>query len=280
MRNYLIAFVVLFGIYTSHAQLISKEEIKAVQQIINSNKIPVLNIGMFHMGYTNDATSTEYDESSKKSKAEIKEVNQLIAKFKPTIILVEDVPEDQKILEREYAKYIKDQQSKSIYDNNEIKLMAFEIGRLANTKRIYGIDHKLSYNYMLGDVIKKVQPEKYFTAAKTLQKISSFIDVDVKKIGLKKMLAIMNTNESYNALINWNADNLMYINSKDGFEGADEAAKFYQRNIRMFANINKIKMTSKDRVLIISGGTHASFFNKFMSRSYVYDIVPISKYIH
>jgi hypothetical protein len=283
MKKYVIK-VTLLGLFlafnTVSAQLITKEERTTVKEILSEEKIPVLNIGMFHMGYTSDATSTEYDEQNKKSKAQIKEVNEMIAKFRPTVILVEEIPENQERLFKAYTDYLKDQNSKSAYDNNEIKLMAFEIGRLAQTKRIYAIDHHMGYDYMLKDLVQKLAPEKYFKTGETLEKLKSLLDVDVQKIGLKKMIALMNQPETYDALINLNADALMFINSDDKFEGADEAAKFYQRNIRMFANINKIKMSKDDRVLIISGGTHASFFQKFMSRSYVYDLVPVSKYVH
>ncbi len=84
---------------------------------------------------------------------------------------------------------------------------------------------------------------------------------------------------TYDFLINYNADMLMYVNSKDNFGGADEIAKFYKRNIRMFANINKIEMNEDDRVLIILGGTHAAFMDKFMLRSLIYKLISLKKYL-
>ena len=242
-------------------------------------KIKVLNVGVFHMGNTSDANSTKYDEKAKEAKKHIKEITQAIAKFKPTIILVERTPKYQNDLEENYQNYLKNVNAKTSYENNEIQLLGFEIGKLSNTKRIYGIDNKISYKYNLNELAKKMKVTKFFKIVKRLDTILKKIDLDVNKIGLKKMLLSLNSDITYDFLINYNADRLMYVNSKDCFEGADEATKFYKRNIRMFANINKVEMNENDRVLIISGGTHAAFFNKFMSRSLIYELVPLSDYL-
>lgn len=54
--------------------------------------VPVLNVGTFHMGFTSDATSTEFDEHNIDNIKQVHELAKQIAKFKPTIILVERVP--------------------------------------------------------------------------------------------------------------------------------------------------------------------------------------------
>jgi hypothetical protein len=269
---YLCAFILGLGLQAQeNAQRIASD---------SNQKIKVLNIGVFHMGQTSDANSTEYDEAAKESKQQIAEVNALISKFKPTIILVEDEPKDQVELMKNYELYLKDQSAKTTYDGNEIKLMGFEIGRLANVKRIYGIDHRMGYNYNQGGLAKELNAKKYFQTMMTLQQLESSVDMDVQSIGLKKVLSILNTSLAYDFLINYNADALTYVNSENGFEGVDEAAKFYHRNLRMYANINKIDMNPNDRVLIISGATHAAFFQKFFSRSYVYELESVGKYLN
>ena len=69
------------------------------------------------------------------------------------------------------------------------------------------------------------------------------------------------------SLININADLLTYISSKGNSEGADEAAKFYHRNLVMFSNLNQVSIDKNDRVFILMGGTHTAFFNDFLKRS-------------
>lgn len=244
-------------------------------------KIQVLNVGMFHMGQTSDANTTEYDESSKKSKKEIKDIVNAIAKYKPTIILVEEQPKYQQSLEKAYTEYQKGVTSNiGYYGKTETGLIGFAVGKLANVKRIYGIDHKMSYNYDLNELAKKEKAKKYFSIMNILKKQFKEIDKDVERIGLKKMLLSMNSEKMYNFLINYNADMLAYVNSKDKFEGSDEAAKYYKRNLRMFGNINKISMTNEDRVLIISGASHAAFFNMLIKRSSIYNLRVLKEYLN
>lgn len=68
-----------------------------------------------------------------------------------------------------------------------------------------------------------------------------------------KRLKAFNTREFYDLLINFNADILTHTATKEGFEGADEAAKFYRRNLRIYSNLNKIPLTKNDRVFYNNG---------------------------
>ena len=89
----------------------------------------------------------------------------------------------------------------------------------------------------------------------------------------------MNEQTYYDAMINLNADLLTYVNTKDNYEGADAAGDFYLRNLKMFANINRVNVSDNDRILILSGATHAAFFDMFMKRSPKYELVPITNYL-
>ncbi|BDD04003.1 DUF5694 domain-containing protein [Aureibacter tunicatorum] len=264
MKNALLIIALLFGLFTAQAQ---------------DNKIKVLNLGIFHLGYTDDLRTTEYDEENKKNKEQIKEVNELIAKFKPTIIMVETPPKNQHLVESAYDAYLNNPETKTIYADNEIQLLAFEIGRLAKTKRIYAIDHEMGYDYYQDKLAKELNAKNYFKSLQTADSLFSKLPLDPKKDGLKKTLMQMNTPETRAILYNYNVDQLFYANSSDKFEGVDEAARFYQRNLRMFANICKIEADENDRILIISGGAHASFFHDFLSRSYIYEVEPVEKYL-
>lgn len=88
-----------------------------------------------------------------------------------------------------------------------------------------------------------------------------------------------NQPEYLDYLININADMLTYVSTDGNFEGADEAAKFYQRNLRMFSNINRIPLKENDKILILSGATHAAFFKEFIKRSPRYQMVEVLEYL-
>lgn len=239
--------------------------------------IPVLNFGTFHMGFTSDATSVDFDENDRKNQEDVKKVAKMLAEFKPTVIIVETPPSFNETLQKEYAEYLKNPKIK--FENpSEIELLAYEVGRLSNAQRIFGIDHKMGYNYNIGNTIQnKVNDQTY-------EKYFQLIDKEEKKLNYDNLLLldklkIDNHPQYLDFLININADILMHVSTKDKFEGADEAAKFYHRNIRMYSNLNQIELKPTDRVFILMGATHTAYFNDFMKRSPKYKLVDPFLYL-
>lgn len=239
-------------------------------------KISVLNLGVFHMGETPDAYTTDYDESQEKSKQEIRELVEQLAKYKPTIILIENNVKNNDLIASEYEKYVADPTYKTKWTGSEDEILGFEIGRICGTQKIYGIDHYMEYNYQLNDIAEEAGADKYL---RVQESIFASPYVQLKPKLLKDKLLLINSQEYRDFSIMGNAEHLALANSEEGFEGADEAAKYYQRNLRMYANINKVDATAEDRILIISGGAHAAFFDMFMKRSTIYDVEDVRDYI-
>jgi len=227
--------------------------------------IPVLNVATFHMGETSDASSTEFDEHNLKSQSEVKKVAQMLAKFKPTIIIIEDLPKNDSIRNLDYLNYIKNPDTK-FKNPDERELLAYEVGRLSGTKKIYGIDYKESYNYRIGNSVSQKVDQKttgdYWKLIDENEKINPETGIP-----FQQLFKLNNQPKYLESLININADILTYVSSKGKSEGADEAAKFYHRNLVMFSNLNQIQVDKNDRIFILMGGTHTAFFMDFLRRS-------------
>lgn len=255
-------------------QLLIFSNIQA-QQPIFQDKFPdavqVLNFGTFHMGFTTDATSVDFDEHDKKNQEEVHHIAKLLAEFKPTVIIVETPPEYNDTLQKQYQEYLLNPTMK--FENpSEIELLAFELGHLCKVKRIQGIDHQMGYNYNIGNTVKnKVNDktyERYFQLVHNEEKKLNYDDLSV----LDK-LKVDNHPQYLDFLLNVNADILTYVSTQGKSEGADEAAKYYHRNLRMFSNLNQVQLSADDRVFILMGASHTAFFNDFMRRSPKYKLV-------
>lgn len=199
--------------------------------------------------------------------------------FKPTVILVETTPEFDAELQTEYNKYLKN--PKMFFKHpSEIELLAYELGRISKTKRIYGIDHKMGYNYNVGNEIENLIDsawhDKYY---KNPLKFYPQVDVNENNLDLLDKLKLNNHDRYLDFLITVNADMLTHVGSEKGFEGADAAAKYYQRNLRMYSNLNRINLTKNDRVFILMGASHTAFFRDFISRSPKYEMVNTIEYL-
>ena len=249
---------------------------------VNSNdvdKIKILNFGTFHMGETNDANRTEFDENDNKNKLAINEMAKKLALFQPTVIIVETPPEYDIKLQAEYQSYLLNPKMK-FKNPSEIELLAYELGRISGVKRIYGIDHKMSYNYNIGaemiNSIDSLWHNKYY---KNQMKYYPEIDIDQKNLNLLEKLKITNNNLYLDFMIEVNAEMLSHVGSDNGFEGADEATKYYQRNMRMYSNLNRLNLTSADRVFILMGASHTAYLRDFISRSPKYKMVNTFNYL-
>ena len=245
-----------------------------------AGKVPVLNVGTFHMGYTPDANTTEFDENDRENVERVHAIAARIAEFRPTMIVVELVPERQAELEAEYAAY-RANPDMAFPHPSEIELLAYEVGRLSGTERIYGIDHKLNYDYAIGqriaNAIDSATLTRYF--ADPFADHPEYAAYDSDTLSLRDRLRMMNEDPFLDFLITVNADILTYAGTEGNFEGADEAARYYQRNLRMYSNLNRLTLTPADRILMVSGASHAAFFRDFLRRSPKYASVPTLDYL-
>lgn len=239
--------------------------------------IAVLNMGSFHMGFTTDASKTEFDEHHPDNVKQVHAIARKIAAFRPTVILVETIPGFNDELQAAYQQYLKTPDMK-FKNPSEIELLAYEVGRISNTTRIYGVDYKEGYDYMIGNKVAN-SPD-----AKTVRAYMQMVDKYEKlypedKMTVLQNLQICNHPQYLDMLMNINADMLTHISSPGKWEGAEEAAKFYHRNLVMYSNINQVKLSKTDRVFILMGATHTAFFNMWFQRSPKYNLVNVFNYL-
>lgn len=279
MKNVIYVSLILVTYISCAVRSNQELEIDKLPTLNANEKIPILNLGTFHFGYTSDAETVEFDEHDDENKKQAHEIAKKIAEFKPTIILIEYEPKHNKILASEYAEYIKNPTMK--FENpSEVELLAFEVGRLAGTKEIFGIDHQMNYDYNIGhkinNTIDKVWYDSYF---ETTEKFYPDLNLNLEGTSLFEKLKIMNENVYLDFLIAVNADMLTHAGTDGNFEGADEATKYYQRNLRMYSEMNRLKIKSTDRVFILMGASHTAFFRDFISRSPKYKMVNTFEYL-
>lgn len=242
-------------------------------------KIQVLNFGTFHMGFTSDANKTEFDEEDQKNQQRVHAIAEKLSDFDPTVIIVEQEPKYNEKIQQEYGNYVNNPDT--VFENpSEIELLAYELGRLSGTERIYGIDHKMRYNYRIGQEIdNQIDPQwydKYYNDPLTFY---PSVNIARDSLSLFGKLKLMNRDRYLDFLIAVNADMLTHAGTEGGYEGADEAAKYYQRNLRMYSNLNRIELDEDDRVFILMGASHTAFFRDFMSRDPKYKMVDTFKYL-
>ncbi|AZQ43097.1 DUF5694 domain-containing protein [Nonlabens ponticola] len=273
----------ILAILTSHlsiAQTATEAEfIQETKAAFKFNGAKTLLLGTWHMGATSDANKSRYDASKPERRAEITELAlQLAQEFKPTKIIVEVRPERQAYMDSLYANYIANPTELSTY-GGEVGLLAFQIARSSGAT-LHAIDHKMGYDYgrigQMADSLNTQAVNKYYAQLMPLLQKAAALE---QTATTKQLYRFTNSPEYISFLKHANSDLLTYVNTDGNFEGADVAADFYKRNLRMFANINRLDIQPDDRVLILQGATHIAFFQEFMRYSPVYDVVDVQEYL-
>ena len=252
------------------------------------DKIKVLNFGTFHFGYTPDANKTEFNEHSEEAQKEVREISKMLAQFKPTIICIENLPKFNNEINKAYQEFLENPITLNT-NYGESSMIGFDVGRLSNVKKIYGIDNHMGYNYSVGDFIENspdlensIDVETYLQL--TNEPFKGYPEIakreaKYEELSLIEKLKLCNEPTHLDYSINTNADKLLYVGIDHGFEGADAAAVFYHRNMKIYSNLNRIPMTKNDRVFIIMGTAHTAFLREFMRRSPKFEMVNTLDYL-
>jgi hypothetical protein len=279
MKNVIFFTLILATIISCKVKTNQLIKNKPITSKIALEKTPILNFGIFHFGYTPDVNSIKFDAHNEDNRKQAQALAEKLAAFKPTIILVEQEPKHNEKLQNNYNSYLKNPEKK--YENpNEIEWIAFEVGRLSGTTKIYGIDHQMDYNYSIGYQINNTIDKKTHDYYDKNQLVfHPEINVNLDSLNLFEKLKVMNHPQYLDYSITFNADILTHAGTDGNFEGANEAAKLYQRNLRMYSEMNRIDIKSTDRVFILMGALHTAFFRDFINRSPKYKMVNTFEYL-
>lgn len=270
MKRLLLSFLIM-TLFACNSE--SKVDTKKKAEIKKSNtdKIRVLNFGSVHLSGSTDAHSSITDVNNPKVKADIKKIVDQLVKFKPTIICVEIPPESTEFINETYQKYITDQTNRINY-SEEVNVIGLEVARLSGTKKIYGIDNPIGFDYpSLIEMANKNSSDSLYVqnimdSYETLNKKPLFEQFSI--VNTKKYK--METFDLYNFLAT--------MHNPNNFEGSDIIAEFYKRNLRMYTNFSDIPLTKNDRVLIIMGATHTAYFDIFIGNSPKYIMENTAEY--
>lgn len=268
MKNIFILFLVISSVNITLGQ---------------DNKIPsktkIMTLGVFHFNYPNlDVIKT--DEKDKISvldepfHSEILRICEAIEEFKPTIIAVEQTPQNQHTIDSLFNQH---KNGNWALKKNEVYQLGFRIGKNIGLEKIYCVDdvgrHYPNLDSIFKDSVRLNKFENYY-----LSNQDSVYRLPSSK---KKITSVIE------ALIESNDDNIIreglshylihpfkYEESPGDFTGVDfESGRWFSRNLRIFRNIQRIPHSSDDRILLIIGSEHLNLLNLFFTTSREFEFV-------
>ena len=223
-------------------------------------KPQVMILGTYHFANPKaDLIKTELDDHmSPKRQNEIAEVVALLAKYKPTKIMVERPPEDG--ANDRYHSYLEGNYTLAI---NEIDQIGMRLAKQMGNKDIFPIDYRSDMDF---------DPVFAFAKEKNDQAFFSYFEsakADVEKMlnGLpmhtvRENYLTMNSPESLHQAMEFYV-RLLRLNDGKNYPGADLLAGWYSRNLRIYGNMAKV-VEPGDRVLVIFGQGHAPILRQLV----------------
>jgi hypothetical protein len=223
----------------------------------------VLILGTYHFANPGlDVVQTEVaDVLSPGKQAEIRAVADALGRFRPTKIAVEHLPASAARLDSLYAEY---RAGRHELTRNETQQLGFRLASLLGHERVYPIDHRGEFPF--GPVMEYAQahdPAFVGFVQQELGRITAEANRQQREESVGTILRLSNQPSKLAA------DHGMYlrfarVGAGDTYVGADLLSRWYERNIRIFTNLQRVAEPG-DRVLVIIGSGHGPILRELVT---------------
>ena len=240
------------------------------------DKSQVMILGVYHFDNPNlDYVKTNVDNHlSTERQKQIVEVVELLAKFKPTKVVLEAV-DGVSPINRNYEGYLKGEYALKADERDQLGL---RLAKMLGHKQVYAADHKLDMDF--GGVIAAAQQSQDTQFLQVFQQVMAELQEFEKRktsMTVREILAVMNdpkeTAKGRDLYLQMST-----VRSGDRFVGADVLAGWYQRNFRIFSNIARF-IQPQDRVLVIFGQGHAALIKELVLSNPRLQLVEANDYL-
>lgn len=273
--KYVCVFIVISLLY-SCSEKNSKTELKQASEYFPKEKVQVLVVGTFHLDYpgsdyhkTSEQNKIDVLEDPKKS--EVTELVEYIKKFRPNKIAIEAFPKWQAT-----TKLRKYKEGEFQDKRDERYQLAIRIASDLQFDTLYAID-----SWALSDYRAETDSAYFAELFKDFdfqsddpydQYINDWYKEDEKlatNTNLLDYFKLINSKEWHDYLY---GAYLVGDFKLDDYRGADILSMWwYNRNLRIFRNLQKITENENDRILMIFGNGHASVLRQLINASPEYD---------
>jgi len=205
---------------------------------------------------------TNYNELSGENQEQIKKLISKLAEFKPTKVIIEKQPQNDSVYQNLYQAYILDDQVIATREN-EVFQLGFRLAKTMDHKQIYLFDNQTEFigsleNFSFDKLGEEIAKDSVFVNRHFNVIVNAFNENTDKYNGLNLNDNIMERNSK--EATKWNAQRMHSYEIRAGIQkswiGPDWLVRWYQRNIRMMANVMSFNNPGEDRIIIIVGDNH------------------------
>ncbi len=227
----------------------------------------IMMLGTFHFddqGLDGHKSKHRLDILSSRRQREIEELLKALAQLRPTKIAVEWRAEGQADLDAAYSKYLAAKEND--LGPNEIYQLGFRLARRLGQTKVYAVDapdRPFGPTHTTEALIERAQSlgqnELIGRATKWLEwyeALDNWQDEIKTKQSLKEHLQLLNSPQSLRYGLGRYLMAQFEVGGGGDYTGADWRTGWYNRNLRIFSNLLRVRKSNSDRILLIIGAGH------------------------
>lgn len=290
MKNSLLFFLILSIFYSCDTDKTAKKQIPTGKEN-RLTQTEVLTLGSFHFKFPNlDISKTDANDQidvlDSKYQMEIELIVGKLVKFNPTKIVIERRPEKQQTYDSLYTSYLN---GKHKLTRSEEQQIGFRLAKRLGLKKLYctdawGTDYEDVKKVTDGnDTIAKEKFMDYFY--KNPDTILASYHNENRLFKTEGILAELKRLNSAEQVKMGLGDYLIGIfkyetKENDQFGPDFVTSWWFNRNLRIFRNIQRINAEPEDRILVIYGAGHMNLLNILFEASPEYELLDINDYLN
>ncbi|MUP46051.1 hypothetical protein E0K83_09880 [Gramella sp. BOM4] len=252
------------------------------------SKTEVLSLGVFHFDFPNNDvvpvdSSEQIDVLKREYQDEIVDLVKKLKDFRPTVIVVERPRSKQSQIDSLYKSYLlKDHE----LARSEIEQIGFRLGKVLGIEKLYCVDEWGEFNSQVSDMIYgddtiiKKDFSNYYLKNEDLE-LKYNPEPVFKSEGILAELRRLNDTENIQkSLGNYLIEAFKYEHEEGDFFGVHfETGRWFNRNLKIFRNIQRIPVDSEDRIFVLYGAGHMNLLNIFFNSSPEFELVDAIDYL-
>ncbi|MBC5993643.1 DUF5694 domain-containing protein [Pontibacter cellulosilyticus] len=247
----------------------------------NVGKPKILIVGTYHFGNPGlDVFNPKFDDMlAEKRQREIEQVLELLKIYKPTKVAVEAfaTPKVDSIIQLKYKGYLA---GTTQLTANEREQLGFRLAKLMGHQQVYCVDANAEFDFgkVMAFMQQNNQQDKLQEFMAHGQQTTEQKNQQIATLTLPELLYDINKPE--NILAHHQPYYMaMTIGKGTNYVGADLVADWYKRNIRIFANLNRIVSGPEERIILIIGAGHVKYLRDLIKESPDLEYVEANDYL-
>lgn len=247
----------------------------------------VLTLGVFHFEFPNldvkqYAEDEQIDVYAPCYQQEIELIARKLAQFNPDAVVVEWPVYLQHETDSLFQEYLKGNHRLS---RNEVQQLGFRIAKMCHSK-IYCCDAWGAHTAAIDKLLDEDESKEYIAFEESFSNSPDSVlhtnSVDIfKQEGILAELRLLNDPERIKKdLGNYLIGHFKYESAEGDYTGADfETGRWFNRNLRIFRNVQRIPKASGKRILVIFGSAHMNILNYLFECSPEYKLLKVNEYL-